>query len=327
MRNDQPERCLKLEKLASITHFDHQDAYSESSSKEKRRVEIAQEISDELQTPPPSRLLTLITQALRYQQIQGVLPAGQQYDLFRQISPDILQPEFFPNRLHGVVKFGKTAQPLSIAFSPDGQHFVTGSSDGLIEIWNFLTCKIRKDISYQASGEFMIHKFHIFCINFSKDGSLLVTGDSEGSIKMWELSSGKCLVFFKKVHQKAVTAVHFSNQAKKILSCSQDETVRVHGRLSKQTLTTLRGHTSFVTDCCWISDENTVLSCSSDGTVKVNITLHYTFSIGQLLMNLFFSFGMLRERSVYSVSNLDSVKQLKQLLIMFNYHPLIIHMF
>ena len=143
MRQDDPQRVSRLEGLLQRVPVDPYELYGPPpSSKEKRRAAVAHALTQEVSVVPPSRMMTLIGQALKWQQAQGLLPAGMAYDIFTgqlQSQRDLVD-----------------ALP-SARFSPNGQLLVTGSVDGFIEVWDSTTGKLKKDLSYQAEETFMIH--------------------------------------------------------------------------------------------------------------------------------------------------------------------------
>lgn len=61
------------------------------------------------------------------------------------------------------MQMGKDNHAEACCFSSDGQYFATGSHDGLIEIWNFMTGKRRKDLPYQAEVCFSTYSVSTQC--------------------------------------------------------------------------------------------------------------------------------------------------------------------
>ncbi|KAK3275676.1 hypothetical protein CYMTET_16209 [Cymbomonas tetramitiformis] len=290
MKLEEPDRFLKLEHLCQRTYFDPREAYPDSS-KEKRRQRIAHALSQEVTVVPPSRLMALIGQALKYQQLQGMLPPGTSFDLFRGTAPvSQEEEETYPSQEAKTIRFGKKSHPETARFTPDGQMLVTAPQTwraqrgappvappfrpgALSVVWDFNSGKLKKDLQFQAEDAFMMHDDAVLSINFSRDSESLVSGSQDGKIKVWKVRTGQCLRRFEIKWLKCGGGVLARAPVKKwlnqVLSTSFDGKMRLHGLKSGKCLKEFNGHTSFVNDAIFTSDGSRIMSASSDGTVKV----------------------------------------------------------
>ena len=266
MKQEQPERHQRLETLASRPIWDAREAYDGGSSKESRRTELAKLLSTEVSVVPPSRLLVLIGQALKWQQHQGMLPPGTQFDVFRgTAAAKADESDDYPGKNTQTIKYGKKSHAECAAFSPDGQFLVSGTIDGFVEVWDHETGKLRKDLKYQANDELMLHEDAVLSLAWSKDSEMIATGDQAGKIKVWKVRTGQCVRRFDKAHSQGVTCLCFSRDSTQLCSASYDASMRMHGLKSGKMLKEMRGHTSYINHCVYTMDGLRLVSVSEYG--------------------------------------------------------------
>ena len=260
--------------------------YAGTTGRKRKREHLAAALTKEITIAPPSRMITLLGQAVKWQQFAGLLPSGSSFDLFQNTIPDVLKhrtpdKEMPPREAAGLINFGKGSNPECAIFSPDGQMLVTGSVDGFVEVWDFDTGKLKRELEYQMKDELMMHSTAVLALAFSRDGELLATGAKDGRIKVWKISTGVCVRRFKKAHAAGVTHLAFQMEAhsgqgvrsdSQLLSASFDYSMKLHGLKSGKTLKVFTGHTSYVNSCSFAYTAGGVvraISASSDSSVKV----------------------------------------------------------
>jgi WD40 repeat protein len=82
-----------------------------------------------------------------------------------------------------VVQTGHAEYVRSVAFSPDGTLFASGSNDNTVKIWDVAS---RRELRTLTG-----HSDHVLSIQFSRDGRLLASLGYDNSVCIWEVQSGQ----------------------------------------------------------------------------------------------------------------------------------------
>ncbi|KAN0102501.1 hypothetical protein V8E52_011886, partial [Russula decolorans] len=133
-----------------------------------------------------------------------------------------------------------TSGVLSVAFSQDGKHIVSGSEDKTIRVWD-------ADTSDVVSGPFKGHTGTVFSVVFSQNGKRIASGSDDYTIRVWDADTGNIVSGPFKGHTGWVRSVAFSQDGKHIVSGSDDKTIRVWDADTGDVVSgPFKGHTGWV---------------------------------------------------------------------------------
>lgn len=196
---------------------------------------------------------------------------------------------------------GHMAEVLSVAFSPDGLHVLSGSSDKTVKLWKISTGREVRSFSghtgsvtsvvFSPDGRYVLsgsrdttlklwdiatgqevrslygHRWQVSSVAFSPDGRYVLSG-SYGPMKLWEAANGRKVRSFSE-QTGWVSSVSFSPDGRYALSGSRDKTLRLWDIATGQAVRSFYGHTEGITSVAFSPDGRYALSASDDNTQKL----------------------------------------------------------
>lgn len=286
-----------------------------SSSRQEQRDDIGRQLSESIPQQPSQRLTTLLQQAVLWQNYTGQLPQRRYYEqegeqhgeegssrqkrkrkkkLFDLVLGTVnasaassstdtttLNSYECPIReSYSTIQLGKGTTCQAALFTNDGS-LITGSSDGLIEVWdaakNYEHLRTH-DLEYQANDELMGHEASVIsALALSRDGQLLASADAT-VVQVWRWDKGVCVRRFQNNTSTTsnVTALAVAPDGTRIFGGCSNGSGREWGLRTSRVLYEYQGHGSVITSAEYVdhySDDTAtpvlLVTGSGDGTVRV----------------------------------------------------------
>lgn len=161
-------------------------------------------------------------------------------------------------QLHAVRRRGLS--PLSVDFSPDGQHLACGGLDRSGCVWETASPADSPPVHTLA------HRHWVYAVAFSPWGNRLVTASHDRTAAVWDTRTGEQLAVLP--HTGMVLAAAYASDGQTLATATWDWTVHLwdaDGTLRH----VLRGHRAKVNAVAFAPDGRTLATAGEDGTVRL----------------------------------------------------------
>jgi WD40 repeat protein len=159
---------------------------------------------------------------------------------------------------------GHTQEVSNVAITPNGENIVSISTDKTLKVWELKSgnCLLTNDIG-DSTGFFVQ-------LAITPDGKQAISryGLSDHFIGIWNIETGENLMTLEG-HTDTVKGVAVTPDGKKLVSSSEDKTLKVWDLESGQCLATFKGHTGPLYGVAVAPDGKRVVSGSYDNTLRV----------------------------------------------------------
>lgn len=221
-------RIRRLEKLVREGTIPVDDPYHGKSRDECRKV-LAERIFSAIECVPRGRLLSLLGDAMQYRS-ETVLKHADRvtFDLLKGVFKSDMSSNYVSSLVTRIQLPG-ASRPECMAFHPQDDFLVTGSSDGLIEVYSGSNWSISRDLVYQTRGDFMVHDTCVTALAFDNVGDMLASGDKSGKVCIWRFVSGEEVKSFQSSKRGIIASLRLDSLGGRVYVSSDDGIVRIHG--------------------------------------------------------------------------------------------------
>lgn len=141
---------------------------------------------------------------------------------------------------------GHTKQVNSVAYSPDGNMVVSGSTDGTVRLWDATTGKHKRILNHTNWVNFLFQWLNVpvNAVAYSPDGNTVAAVSRDRKLRLWDTRIRK-LKFTLIGHTGPVDTMVYSPDGKTIATAGgwEDDTVRLWDAATGETKAVLTGYT------------------------------------------------------------------------------------
>jgi WD40 repeat protein len=160
----------------------------------------------------------------------------------------------------GTVRFRQGTPATCLAFSPNDKLLVTGSSDGVVRVWDVSNGRELQHLKGHTGG--------ITAVRFTPDANWIVSAAHDGTLRLWNANTGKEERTFAG-HQASVNCLAVSSDSKTLCSAGFDRTIRLWEIGSGKETQQLVGHNLPVLAMSFSPDDKQIVTSAQDGTMRL----------------------------------------------------------